>query len=65
MIDIPTIRVQADVYEPNHQDAFWGSNYARLARIKKQVDPQNVLQVWHGVGFEGQSSERYKCYPKL
>jgi FAD/FMN-containing dehydrogenase len=53
---------KADTYEPDHRNAFWGAkNYARLATIKKQVDPNNVLAVWHGVGFE-ESSPLWKCY---
>lgn len=53
---------QADTYEPDYRNSFWGAkNYVRLAAIKKRVDPQNVLQVWHGVGFD-ESSSLWRCY---
>ncbi|SJL04844.1 related to isoamyl alcohol oxidase [Armillaria ostoyae] len=27
---------EGDVYEPNHEETFWGANYARLVQIKKK-----------------------------
>ncbi|SJL04835.1 related to isoamyl alcohol oxidase [Armillaria ostoyae] len=27
---------EGDVYEPNHEEAFWGANYARLVQIKEK-----------------------------
>lgn len=50
--------LQADVYEPNHRESFWGSNYERLATIKKNVDPENMFTVWQGVGWESQEFDR-------
>ena len=53
---------KADTYEPDHRNSFWGAkNYARLAAIKKRVDPGNVLEVWNGVGFE-ERSPLWQCY---
>ena len=43
---------EAFVYEPNWQKTFWGKNYEKLARIKKRVDPQNVLWCRRCVGSE-------------
>lgn len=43
---------EADVNEPNWQQAFWGQNYERLLRIKKEWDPKGVFYVHHGVGSE-------------
>jgi hypothetical protein len=33
---------EGDVMEPNFGQAFFGTNYARLVRIKKAVDPWGV-----------------------
>ncbi|KAH7069060.1 hypothetical protein BKA63DRAFT_536314 [Paraphoma chrysanthemicola] len=43
---------EADIAEPNWQNAFWGKNYPRLLKIKKQVDPTGLFYVHHGVGSE-------------
>lgn len=37
---------EADVSEPNLAEAFWGSNYERLLRVKEEVDPKGVF--WCG-----------------
>lgn len=44
---------EADVMEPNFGEAFWGTNYARLLKIKKEVDPDDLFWVQAGVGSEG------------
>ncbi|KZP23529.1 FAD-binding domain-containing protein [Athelia psychrophila] len=57
---------EADIYEPDHEQAFWGAaNAARLAAIKKEVDPLNFFQVWQGIGWDGAEDEKYKCYAEL
>ncbi|RDW84128.1 uncharacterized protein DSM5745_04454 [Aspergillus mulundensis] len=60
---------EADPWEPDHVNAFWGQeNYDRLLRIKREVDPQGVLRVWKGVGWEefgGEGEGRYECYPDV
>lgn len=43
---------EADVSEPNWQQAFWGENYPKLLQIKKKWDPTNLFYVHHGVGSE-------------
>jgi hypothetical protein len=54
---------EADLFEPNHEDVFWGKeNYARLLRIKKEIDPENLLTCWQCVGFD-RKDPRYSCYP--
>lgn len=40
-------------YEPNWEEAFWGDNYSKLRLLKKKFDPENVLNCWHCVGFQG------------
>jgi FAD/FMN-containing dehydrogenase len=57
---------EADVYEPNHEGSFWGTaNAARLKDIKAKYDPNNVFQVWQGIGWAGASDVRYECYSQL
>lgn len=58
-----TYQNEADVYEPDHEQSFWGANYERLLKIKKEVDPDNVLTCHQCVGWD-QNDPRYGCYPK-
>ncbi|TGJ80340.1 hypothetical protein E0Z10_g8427 [Xylaria hypoxylon] len=44
---------EADIAEPSFQQAFWGTNYARLLSIKKQVDPYDTFWAPTAVGSEG------------
>jgi hypothetical protein len=46
---------EADVLEPNHQQAFWGDNYATLVSIKRKYDPLGVLWCSICVDSEGWS----------
>ncbi|KAI1743716.1 putative 6-hydroxy-D-nicotine oxidase [Xylaria scruposa] len=43
---------EADVAEPNFQQAFWGANYDRLLAIKKIVDPWDTFWAPTAVGSE-------------
>ncbi|KAF1993923.1 FAD-binding domain-containing protein, partial [Amniculicola lignicola CBS 123094] len=43
---------EADPAEPNFQKSFWGSNYARLLKIKNSVDPTGLFYSHNGVGSE-------------
>ncbi|RPA98382.1 FAD-binding domain-containing protein [Choiromyces venosus 120613-1] len=43
---------ETDINEPNHQLAFWGSNYERLYRIKQRYDPLGVFFAETSVGAE-------------
>ncbi len=43
---------EADYFEPDWQQTFWGPNYERLLAIKRKVDPDNLFHVHHGVGSE-------------
>ncbi|KAJ7822099.1 hypothetical protein B0H14DRAFT_2370924 [Mycena olivaceomarginata] len=49
------------VHEPEHETAFWGSNYERLLELKHQYDPEHILDCWQCVGWEP-SSPRFSCY---
>ncbi|CAK7203751.1 hypothetical protein SEUCBS139899_006498 [Sporothrix eucalyptigena] len=43
---------EGDVNEPNWQQAFWGSNYKKLADIKAKYDPTGVFWVPTTAGSE-------------
>lgn len=43
---------EADYFEPDWQDSFWGGNYTRLRQVKETYDPTNLFRVHHGVGSE-------------
>ena len=44
---------QGFLFEKEWQKTFWGDNYERLLKIKKKVDPKNVLVCFPCVGSEG------------
>ncbi|KAK8066698.1 hypothetical protein PG997_013445 [Apiospora hydei] len=45
---------EADVMEPQYQEAFYGyDNYQRLLRIKRDLDPRSVFWAPTAVGSEG------------
>lgn len=50
---------ECDYFQPNWQKAFWGRNYARLARIKSRYDPEGLFVVHHGVGSERWSADGF------
>ncbi|KAF8871186.1 FAD-binding domain-containing protein [Infundibulicybe gibba] len=53
---------EADVYEPDFENSFWGPNYPKLLAIKQKYDPQGLLDCWQCVGFKGPQDPRYKCH---
>ncbi|KAL2833862.1 hypothetical protein BDW59DRAFT_179503 [Aspergillus cavernicola] len=56
---------EADPWEPDYIESFWGEeNYARLLGIKREVDPENLLMVHKGVGWE-ENDGRFSCYPDV
>ena len=41
---------EADRYEPNWEQSFWGTdNYSKLKAIKEKYDPSGMFRVWNGV----------------
>lgn len=48
---------EADGYEENFQNSFWGSNYPRLYELKQKWDPRNLFIVRRGVGSEDWDEE--------
>jgi hypothetical protein len=50
--DAGTYVNEADYFEPDWQQSFWGENYNRLLSIKKSVDPEGLFNCHHCVGSE-------------
>jgi len=44
---------EGDVNEPNWQDAFWGSVYPKVLKIKQKYDPKDVFWAKASTGSEG------------
>lgn len=51
---------EGDYFQNNWQHAFWGSNHARLADVKKKYDPQGLFFVHHGIGSEQWNSDGFE-----
>jgi hypothetical protein len=43
---------EANPYEPDWKNAFWGPNYDKLLEIKKRVDPKNLMVCNRCVGTD-------------
>lgn len=43
---------EADFQQPNFQEAFFGSNYEKLLKVKDEWDPKGLLYARAGVGSE-------------
>jgi hypothetical protein len=43
---------EANPYEPNWEEAFWGSNYEKLLKVKRRIDPENLLTCNRCVGTD-------------
>lgn len=50
---------ESDYFQTRWQDAYWGSHYARLAQVKRKVDPEGLFFVHHGVGSEAWSADGF------
>ena len=55
---------ESNYFNPHWQDAYWGSNHARLAAIKVKYDPDCLFFVHNGVGSEGWSRDGFKRLAK-
>ncbi|WP_296946049.1 FAD-binding oxidoreductase [uncultured Massilia sp.] len=54
---------ESDYFQRDWQQAYWGGNYARLARVKRAVDPDGLFFVHHGVGSEAWSADGFTRRP--
>jgi FAD/FMN-containing dehydrogenase len=50
---------ESDFFEPDWQRAYWGTNYPRLAEVKRKYDPTGLFFVHHGVGSEDWSADGF------
>jgi hypothetical protein len=50
---------ESDYFDPQWQRSFWGSNYPKLAAVKKKYDPDGLFFVHHGVGSEEWSADGF------
>jgi FAD/FMN-containing dehydrogenase len=50
---------ESDFFQEDWQHAYWGSNHARLASIKKKYDPAGLFFVHNGVGSEQWSADGF------
>lgn len=51
---------ESNYFESDFQHAYWGTNYTRLAAIKKKYDPDGLFFVHNGVGSELWSPDGFK-----
>lgn len=50
---------ESDFFEHSWQQSFWGSNYPKLASVKKKYDPTGLFFVHLGVGSEEWSADGF------
>jgi FAD/FMN-containing dehydrogenase len=50
---------ESNFFEPRWQEAFWGTNYARLLAVKERYDPDGLFFMHHGPGSERWSADGF------
>ncbi len=50
---------EAGFFDETWQRSYWGTNYPRLAAVKKKYDPAGLFFVHHGVGSEEWSADGF------
>jgi hypothetical protein len=50
---------ESNYFENGWQNSYWGSNYPRLAEIKRKYDPDGLFFVHNGVGSEQWSADGF------
>jgi FAD/FMN-containing dehydrogenase len=60
LLKVPASYVsESDYFESDWRRAFWGSNYPRLARIKRRYDPDGLFFAHHMVGSDDWSEDGF------
>ena len=54
---------ESNYFEKDFQRAYWGSNYPRLAEIKRKYDSDGLFVVHNGVGSEEWSADGFTKLP--
>jgi FAD/FMN-containing dehydrogenase len=54
---------EGNFFDNAWQTSFWGSNYPKLAEVKKKYDPAGLFFVHHGVGSEEWSADGFTRLP--
>jgi hypothetical protein len=50
---------ESNFFEKDWRHSYWGSNYSRLALVKKKYDPKGLFFVHNGVGSEEWSADGF------
>jgi FAD/FMN-containing dehydrogenase len=50
---------EADFFDPDWKRSYWGSNFDRLAAVKKRYDPDGLFFTHHGVGSDEWSADGF------
>ncbi len=50
---------ESNYFEKGFQQAYWGSNFARLAEVKRKYDPDGLFFVHNGVGSDQWSTDGF------
>ncbi|WP_233842420.1 FAD-binding oxidoreductase [Dyella sp. 2HG41-7] len=50
---------ESNYFQRDWQTAFWGTNYPKLAAVKRKYDPEGLFFVHHGVGSEAWSADGF------
>lgn len=50
---------ESNFFQENWQQAYWGTNYTRLAAVKDKYDPTGLFFVHNGVGSEAWSEDGF------
>lgn len=50
---------ESDYFERDWQRSFWGTNYPKLAAVKRKYDPDGLFFVRHGVGSEAWTDDGF------
>jgi hypothetical protein len=53
---------ESNFFEEDWRHSYWGSNYPRLASVKKKYDPSGLFFVHNGVGSEEWSADGFRKF---